>query len=64
LAEAAAAPDAAMRSLVAHVKISLAVVEFSLRDNQDFASFDAALRDIVEHADVGEQPPKDKGPPK
>ncbi len=64
LAEAAAAADAAMRSLVARVKVSLAVVEFSLRENQDFAGFDAALRGIVEHADVAAPSPKEKGSPK
>ena len=64
LAEAAAAADAAPGSLRARVKISPAVVEFSLCENQDFASFDTARRDILAHAEVATPLPNEKGSPK
>jgi hypothetical protein len=47
LAEASAAADAAMRGLITRVRITLGVVEFSLREHQDFSEFDTALQDIV-----------------
>lgn len=60
LAEAAAGADVAMRSLMARVRINLAVVEYSLRENQDFADFDNSLRGIIDAVD----PAQEKGPPK
>jgi hypothetical protein len=47
LADASAAADTALRALVARATLSLALVDYGLRDQQDFTDLNSALLDIA-----------------